>query len=475
MPSVKKNFFFNIILTVSTYFFSLIVFPYVSRVLGVELIGRVSFAQETVKYFMLFAVMGAATVGIREISACGEDRRKRSEVFSNIFTIILMLTAVSTAALVALIFLVPRLMEIKDLLVIGSFTLVFTSFLIEWFYQGLENFRYVTIRTIAVKILYVAAVFLFVKKPEDYVLYYAINMFCVVLNAVINLTYARKFVDFSFRGLKLRNYLRPVMSLGIYMLALSLFTTFNMVYLGFVQTETQTGLYAAAIKIYSILLAVISAFAGVMLPRMSSLISVNKIDEFKSKLLYSWELLFAFAFPIAIGGAVLAPELIAILSGADFMDAVLPMRIIMINLVVVGAAQIWVMQILLPMKKDRVVTISALAAAVVGILVNVFFVKEYGAKASAVSLVVAEIVGDAISLVYVIKHKMLSFPARKFVKFLLLSVPYVAICYFSTWLPMGNIPVVLIAFAACLAYFVVMNRFFVRDTQLSAYIQKITG
>lgn len=82
MASLKKNFIYNLSITLANYIAGLVVFPYVSRCLGVELMGKTSFATNVVAYFSLFALLGAATVGTREIAICRDDYEKRSKVFS---------------------------------------------------------------------------------------------------------------------------------------------------------------------------------------------------------------------------------------------------------------------------------------------------------------------------------------------------------------------------------------------------------
>jgi Membrane protein involved in the export of O-antigen and teichoic acid len=87
MPSIKKNFFYNGLLTVANYLFPLITYPYVSRVLGVSNIGICNFVDSIVNYFILFSMMGISIVGVREIAAVREDREARNRVFSNLIAL----------------------------------------------------------------------------------------------------------------------------------------------------------------------------------------------------------------------------------------------------------------------------------------------------------------------------------------------------------------------------------------------------
>lgn len=108
MASLKKNFLYNISITLANYIAALIVFPYVSRCLGVELMGKTSFAINVVAYFSLFALLGAATVGVREIAICNGDFEKRSKVFSSVMVVIGVLTGISLILMSVSIFLISR-------------------------------------------------------------------------------------------------------------------------------------------------------------------------------------------------------------------------------------------------------------------------------------------------------------------------------------------------------------------------------
>lgn len=452
--NIKINFGYNILLTMSTYIFGLIVFPYITRVLGVDMMGRVNFASQTIDYLRIFAAMGVATVGIREIASCGSDRAKRSQVFSDIISLLLILSLAFTLVLFVFFTFIPKFSAVKDLLVVGSFYLFFSTMMIEWFYQGLEEFKFVTIRSIIVKSVYVALVFLFVKCPEDYLKYYILVTGSIVINALINLGYSKRFVDFSLKDARPLRYLKSIFSLGIYSIMISFFTTFNVVYLGFVQGEHAVGVYTVATKIYGLILGVLTAYTAVMMPRMSALLSENRTDEFKKKVRISFELVFSVSLPLLVGGVIMAPQIVGILAGSQYSEAIPVMRMIMPLVFVIGMAQIWVIQILLPMKKDNIVLVSASISAAVGIILNFLLVGKLSFVGSAIAMLAAEITNDAITLVYAIRGGYLDFPVGRLLKNLVSSIPYLAVCLLCA-LFIGNIFVSLgVAVAVCLIWFV---------------------
>lgn len=461
--SIKKNFAYNVMITMSSYIISLAIFPYVSRVLGVGLIGRVDFANNVVSYFSLFALLGVSVVGIREVAACGEDREKRSRVFSSIFGFIVFLTLLSLSIYILSIFFLPKFYEYKELLFWGAISLFFTSLLIEWLYQGVENFRYIAIRTITIRLLYAVSVFILVKDKEDYQVYYILTVLTVLINALINIIYSRQFVDLRIKNLSLFKYAKEIISIGVYKILTSMYTTFNVVFLGYVCSDEEVGYYSTSTKLFYILLGVLTSFTSVMLPRMSALWSSNNKEEFKSKLNLSFDLVFMFTLPIIIWSLVFTPQIIQLLSGDGFEGAITPMRIIVPLLFVTGIAQIIVIQILMPMKKDKVILVGSLAGACVGILSNIIWVRSYGAVGTALTLLSAEIVGDFCGFYYVLKTKTICFPWKRLGGYLLASIPYIFVCLMIKPFGLNYFLELLLSAFACAVYFLVMNYFIIKN------------
>ena len=208
MSSISTNYIFNAALTVSSYAINLILFPYVTRVLGAEGIGQAGYVSECVNYFAVFSVLGIATVGTREIAACGQDLEKRSIVFSSLVSILMGTTGIVLFLYLCACFVVPRFIQDQNLFLLGSSVLVSMSFLMEWFYQGIERFKYITIRTLAIKMLYVVAVFILVRSKEDVIVYFSLTALMSVLNALVNILTTRRLVHFSFSLAKPFLYIR---------------------------------------------------------------------------------------------------------------------------------------------------------------------------------------------------------------------------------------------------------------------------
>ena len=150
-------------------------------------------------------MLGIATVGVREIAKNKEDKNVLSKVFTGLFIINTFTTLLSLCFLFISICFIEKFEEYRDLLLIGSLKLFATYLMIDWFYKGLEEFRFITIRTLIIRMLYVVSVFLFVKNKSDYTVYYWLLSVSVVINALVNIIYSFKYIHFSFDFNIIRN------------------------------------------------------------------------------------------------------------------------------------------------------------------------------------------------------------------------------------------------------------------------------
>lgn len=428
-PSIKKNFAYKSVLTLSTYLINFITFPYVARVLGVERIGLVNFVDNTVNYFLLFATMGVGLLGVREIAAVKEDKKRRDQVYSSVLALNLLFTLVSLGIYLLCVVTIPKLCQYDELFYIGTAKILFTVFLVEWFFTGVENFRYITLRSILIKVLYIISVFLFVRDTSDYRLYFILTVGVVVLNALINQLYIREFVRVRWNNIQLFKYLKQNVTLGIYTLMTSMYLTFNVMYLGLVSNNTEVGYYITAFKLYSVVLGFFTAFTNVMLPRMSSLLANGEKDRFQELVNRSFSVMSTCCIPLILCSMIMAPQIVYILSGPGYEGAILPMRIIMPAAFAVGVAQVLAIQVLMPMKKDKVLLVASIIGAVVSLLINLLVVPYIESVGSAVVLLCSEAVVTGAYLWYVLSHKLTLISVKTIGKSVLYSLPSVVVCW----------------------------------------------
>jgi len=378
-------------------------------------------------------MLGIGTVGIREIAKSKGDKTVLSRTFSGLIMLNAMTTAVCLITLIVATYAVPTLHEHEELMWIGALKLSTNFLLLDWFYRGLEDFKYITIRTLLVKVAYVVGVFLFVRERGDYPIYYLLSSLMIVVNALVNVAYARKFVRITLKNINVKQYVKPIAILGVYALLTSMYTSFNVAFLGFTAGEKEVGYYTTATKLYSVLLGLFSAFTGVMLPRMSSLISERRYDEFQRMLHRSFNLLITFAMPLVYFSIVMAPQIILVISGRGYEGAIMPMRIVMPLMLVIGYEQILVIQTLMPLREDKRILYNSICGAATGILLNVVLVPHLHSVGSAIVWGVSEMVVLCSAQYGVSKRIGTHFPFKVFVRNALYYIPMMLLL-----LPLGS-------------------------------------
>jgi len=389
--SLKKNFFLNCILTGSSILFPVLTFPYVSRILLPSGMGVVSFALSVVAYFDLFAQLGIPTYGIRACARVRQDRVALSRTVHEILTINLVTMLVSYAVLLLSIFFVPKFREERTLYLIVSATMLLSTFGMEWLYKALEQYTYITLRSLFFKFLAMIGMFLLIHEQSDYVIYGGISIFASSASNVLNFIHARRFIDFHFLGeYQYSRHFKPILIFFAMACATTVYTNLDTVMLGVIQNDSEVGLYNSAVKIKCVLVSVVTSLGAVMLPRVSSYIEKGRKDEFWRLSKKALNFVILLSVPLALFFMIYSRPSIYLLSGGAFEGAIFPMRVIMPTLVFIGVTNVLGIQILVPMMKEQMVLYSSIAGAVVNLIANVGLIPSYGATGAAIGTVLAE-------------------------------------------------------------------------------------
>ena len=476
MPSLKKNFFYSALLTLANYVFPLITYPYVSRVLGVSNIGICNFVDNIVNWFIVFSTMGISVIGVREIAAVRSGEKERSRVFSGLLALNGLTTLAAAAVLAVAIFVVPKLFPYRLLLYLGVAKLIAHSLSLEWFFRGIEDFKYITDRSIVIKVLYIVAVFLFVRKAEDYGTYYLLLTLTVVANTLVNVLYSRRYVSFSLRELDMRRFAGPFFILGLNYVLTSFYSSLNVIYLGFVHGAEQVGFYTTATKILTIVTALISAFTTVMLPRMSAVLTEGRMDEFRTYVGKAFNILFLVGIPAVFLMQTEALDIVRVISGAGYEGAIRPMRIVAPMVLVAGMDQILIMQILMPMKSDRRIFINSSIGAAVGILLNLLLTGWMGASGSAIVWLCAELAVCIAACLAVFGKDGIVFPGKKVLQMFLFYFPLLPILAMTSSLDIEK-SYFRLALSASIAacYFIVVSCFVFKDPVVLETVRQLAA
>lgn len=418
--SLKINFIMNAFLTMSSFIFPLITFPYISRILLPEGTGKVSFATSVISYFVILAQLGIPTYGIRACAKVRDNREELSKTAHELLIINIIMCCFSYLILGILLMTVPKFKSEKTLLIIVSLTLLFNTIGMEWLYKALEQYMYITIRSIIFKVIAVIAMFLLVHEKSDYIIYGAISIFASSASNIFNLVNVHKYINLKPIGnYNLKQHLKPVFIFFAISCAATIYTNLDTVMLGFIKTDSDVGCYNAAVRIKSILVSIVTSLGVVLLPRASYYLEHNMISEFYKITKKAINFVFIIAVPLMAYFILFAKEGIFLLSGSAYIGAVKPMQIIMPTLVFIGLTNIMGIQMLVPMGKEKIVLYSEIAGALVDLVINIVLIPRWASAGAAIGTLVAEII------VWIVQYCAL----RKDVKSAYLTIDYKTILW----------------------------------------------
>ncbi|WP_460939616.1 oligosaccharide flippase family protein [Spirosoma humi] len=471
--SVTKNFIYNSVLLISQYLIPIIIYPYISRIFGVDKIGIVNWVDNTINYFILFSMLGLTLTGIRETAKHKNDIKMLSNVFAELIIIHMLLTLFITIVYIYIILNNDKFNEHKNLYFIGVIKLIFNVFLIEWYFRGTENFKFILNRSIIIKIIYVISIFIFVKRKEDYTIYFTITCLITLTSAIVNCWYAFKEIKFSFKRLNIQRHLKTYFTVGIYLILTSMYTTFNITYLGLVSNDISVGYYTTALKLYTIILGIFSALNTVVIPKLSSLIAEKKYNNFDELVDKSLTFIITLSFPVIICGITLAPQIILLLSGPGFEKSIICFRIIIPLIFIVGIAQILSNQILMSIKKDKELAYISLFGALVGITLNVLLVPKLREVGTSLVVLISELLVTATLYALCKKITKLKFPLNNLKLNILASLPYFFICRAV----INNIKntefCVILSAIICAIYFIFSQKYLIKNKVILNQMDKI--
>lgn len=390
--SIKFNFIMNLILTVSSIIFPLITSPYISEVLKVAKNGQLSFAVSTLSYFSIIASLGIPTYGIRVCAQVRDDKSELTKTVQELLIINLISTAITYAAFFLALFTIPLFQQNKELFLINSISLILNTVGVNWFYSSLEKYSYITIRSLIFKVISIGLMFLLVHQEADYLVYAAVTVFAAGGSNVMNFLYLRKFVSLRPVGnYEFKKHLKPIFLFFGSAVASSVYTTLDVVMLGFLSNDIQLGFYNVATKVKGLLTTLVTSLGAVLLPRLSYYVKMGKEKEFKTITTKAFNFIIIFALSLVAYFTVFANETIMVLNSPLFLEAAIPLRLILPAVLFIGLSYVTGLQILIPMMMEKKMMISYIAASVVSITVNFLLMPVWGASGAALTATLAEL------------------------------------------------------------------------------------
>lgn len=395
------NIVFNIFKTGINILFPILIFPYVSRVIGPENLGKVDFVNSIVSYFTLFASMGIPTYGIIACSSVRKDKRKLEQTVSELLMLNFIFLAITEICLLLVTISVSKLNMYTDLIVLNAIGMLFNIMGIEWFFSSIEEFKYITIRSFIVKVISFILIFLLIKTDSDYIIYAAIIVLSNVGANIFNIIYSRKFITYhrvKFHSLK--KHLNPIFVYFGASIASTINSNTDIVMLGFFKDDNAVGLYSFAVKIKLLLSSIVTAGLSTLIPKFSYLYSVGKINDFR-KLLRN-TLLFTMVIAIGISGycIISANEIIQILGGEKYVGVRKTMIVLDLCVIVLGATWTYGVGVLQACRKEKAYAKTIGVSCIINVILNILLIPALSHLGAAIATFVTELVNLMLFIYY---------------------------------------------------------------------------
>jgi O-antigen/teichoic acid export membrane protein len=446
--SLKKNIFYSVSLNVLNLLFPIITAPYISRVLGVENIGLVNFVSAYVSYFALFAALGVNYYGIREIARHKNSREKTSRIFSGLFIITLIAAFAVSACYLATVFFVPMLRKDWPLFVLAGFSLYLSPISIDWYFRGLENFKVITYRSLAVKLVSFAGLFLFVRKREDVMPYILLSAFSIVGSYIWNLVYAHKQgLRLKWKNLNIKTHIKPMFVFFAANIAVSVFSILHTLMLGFLADYEQVGLFTNPNKLLIVITSIFGAINAALLPRLSFNQQKNDRNANAELLQKTFDAITLLTIPAAIGLCLLSRRFVPLFFGGEFTGSIVPMRILSFRVMLVMVNSFFALNILVVFGYENQYLLVTLVTAVFSCAMNLYMIPKYGALGASVTNCIAETIEIPLNLFFVYRCTSIRINWKYAANAFLMSLPFAGV-YFLCNMVIKNTVLFLVVFIA---------------------------
>ena len=432
--SILKNIVFKFLLNLFNLVVPILIGPYVLRKLGPDLMGSITFSQTIFGYFFIFAGFGVYQYGLREISRVRHNKELLSKTFTSLYIFTVITTLITT--LIYVIFIINKYSgsTVYIASMILTFNLLANLFYVEWINEALENFDFITVKTIIVKIIYIILLFIMVKSSNNFKEYIYLLVLSTVLNNVISFLYIKKNIKFSFKKIEIIKHIKPMFLVVILSNVNVLYTQLDKFMIGEFIDLNQVGYYGVAQNISTIISTLLLSVIHVTIPRLANFTANNKNEEYVSLLNKITKLYFLLLFPASIGMMVLSKEIVLIYGGKEFLGAIPMLAVSSIYMVTLGYETILGNQVMYVNKKEKRQVQIIFIGGLINLILNVVLLR-LGILTGTYSIfttMIANCVVIFLEFIYIRRYLEIEFNIFSLdkSKYLFISLGFIPITYF---------------------------------------------
>lgn len=387
---ITKNYLYNAAYQVLTLIIPLITTPYISRVLGVYNVGVYSYVFTVASYFVVFSQVGLNVFGQRQVSYDKDNPYKLSNTFKQL---VLIRFATFIIGICIYIMLILYTEKYQQYYIVFLVYIISGAIDITWFFQGLEDFKAVTIRNFIIKIINTACIFIFVKTEDDLIKYMVVYCFSELVSQLIMWVGVKKrIVHTTMIYSDITLFFKGAMTMFMPQAITTIYTLSDKLILGLLSTETQIGLYSQSEKIIKLSLTIVGAMGTVMMPRIANIFANGSHEEIVVLLNKTRKFLFFAGLPMIFGLFGIADNFTMWFFGKGFEPVSYLMVIISPIIILIGISDLYGMQYLIPTGHMKEYTLAAAFGAVSNVILNIVLTSSLGAVGVSIATVASEFI-----------------------------------------------------------------------------------
>lgn len=452
--SVIGNYLLNLFYQILVIALPLITTPYVSNIFAPEVFGSYTYTQSYVTYFTLLGCVGIGLYGQREIAYVQDDTEKRSKL---LFELVSLKAITISIALACYLVFVGVYQTYLTLFLIQCIDIIANMFDINFFYQGMENFKRIVSRNILIRIIGIICVFTFVKQESDLYLYVVIQSLSLLGGNLLMWCSLKKYIVKVKSKLEIKKHFKPTLVLFLPQIAVSIYTVLDRTMIGLLSDTAQCGLYEQAQKIVKLALTIVTSLGTVMLPRIAAMYSQDNQEKIVEYIYTSLRFILMIAIAMTFGLIAVADNLIPWFLDETYLGSIPILRISAPLCILIGISNVIGLQFLLPTKKQKEYTLSTIFGSLVNVCVNFLLIPSLLASGAALASIIAE-AAVTISQLYFVKDEIHFMKVLNQCKFYVIGsvLMFIIVYPCASFLAPSMVNTLLCACIGVIVYFVVL-------------------
>lgn len=450
--SLFKNSIYKSLLSIANIAVPIIIGPYITKLLDVNLYGSYNKVYAEFQIFLIFATFGIYTFGVREISKIRNDKEKVANLFTNLFVL-----GIITNLSVGIIYVIYAILSSSGITtkiyMVFIIQIIANIFYIEFLNEALENYKFITIKTLLVKIVYLILLLTCVKKPDDIIIYAVVISFIVFLNNIISYIYVKRKIKFTFKNLRILQYIKPLFLVLVLTNVEILYGQLDRIMLGKFVSDVAVTEYYIPYYLISMLASIPYAVINVSIPRLSYIVKTEGLESYKRTLKTSISSLLFIIVPMCFGVAVLSKEVVFLYAGNKYQNISNTLILACIIRIIISIESVLTNLVLYVNDKEKTIVKLSFLYGIANLIMNILLIvfNVLTPFNAMLTTGIAEITLITTQYLYIKKKMNITIPllTKQNITYFILSLCFIPISYIVKAINFGFYANIIVVMALC--------------------------